>query len=187
MPSRRTKKRAVGHRPLGPHLQVVLPGVADATVNLDRILDHAPFAVTGSDLRHRSREPSAFVVLGDGQRGEVHRCTCALYREVVIRQLVLDRLEAADGYAELLALLRVFDGPVENRGASADRLCGDSQHTELDAVLNDVRSGFDALRGSVVEMNGGPRPSPVEGRCRFGPQLARLDDEQTVDGDDDDA
>src|SRR3954466_2157132 len=112
MPSRRTQKRTVGHRPLGPHLQVVLPGVTDAAVDLDRILDHAPFAVSGSDLRHRSGEASALVVLGDGQRGEVHRCTRTLYLEVVIRQLVFDGLEAADGYAELLALLRVFDGAI---------------------------------------------------------------------------
>src|SRR4051794_40939873 len=167
MPGRRAQERAVRHRALGPHLQVVFPGVGDATVDLDRVLDDTALAVTGGDLRHGGGEAPAYVVLGDGECAEVDRCSCALDREVVVRQLVLDRLETADGYAELLALLRVFDGAVENGGTSADGLRCDGDDGELDTVLDRLRLCVDTPGNCLVEVQRRPRPGAVQGRDRF--------------------
>ena len=78
--------------------------------------------VAGGGLGHRGGQRSALVVLGDRERGEVGGGAGPLERDQHVGELVLDRLERADGHAELLALLGVVERHVEDRLAGADHL-----------------------------------------------------------------
>ena len=98
----------------------MLPREADPAVQLNvvlRVEDLSPDSVRCGD---RGGEPRAVQIVGarrvPGCRGGL------LGVDEHVRGMVLDRLEGADGAAELLAHLGVFDGHLQTRPADADRL-----------------------------------------------------------------
>ena len=120
-------------RALEVQLHVVLPGVADATVQLDR-------------TRGAIVEGIAAVALGD--RGRLGQLLGALVRDTRrvpggrlgrldlhhhVGQAVLERLKAADRAAELHALLDVLSGHLEHLLGAAERLGGQRDARQVKA------------------------------------------------------
>ena len=109
-------------------MRVVLPCVRDAAVQLNVVLRVEDLGADGVRGGHRGGKPRAVEVVGarrvPGGRGGL------LGIDQHIGRVVLDGLEGADGAAELLAHLGVFDGHVQRRPADADRLgrCKDPEH-----------------------------------------------------------
>ncbi len=72
---------------------------------------HSPAAALAiADASRRRRR----VVGGDGQRGEVRECPCSFDGHVHVDGLVLHGLERPDRHTELLPLLDVFEGQIED-------------------------------------------------------------------------
>jgi len=119
-----TEERTTRGGPLDEEMAVVLPGEADATEGLDRFAPDEALAVVGSSLGHGDGGGAVRRVLVDGGDGEIAEGTGPLDGEEHVAHFVLDRLEGADGDAELLALLDVGQQQLEEGVAGADRLEG---------------------------------------------------------------
>src|SRR5437899_3970100 len=105
-----TRRRiAEGHftglRALEVEVEVMLPGEADAAVDLDRARGHEAVRVAGDRFRLRGRERGVGSGLGVGARGVVRRGFRFLDLDRHVGALVLDRLEAADRASELASHL----------------------------------------------------------------------------------
>ena len=114
------EEQVAGLGPLEHEVEVVLPREADAAVELEAVPHEQALALAGRGLGHRRRDRPARVVLGDGQRGEVGEGRGPLDREVAVGQAVLERLERTDRPAELLPVLGVLEGRLEDRAARGD-------------------------------------------------------------------
>ena len=108
-----SEQRLEGLEALDVQMDVVLPGVADAAVDLDALLGDESLAVAGGRFRDARRQLPPAVVLGDGHGSEVGGGAGLLEADEHVGELVLDGLERADGTAELLPLLRVLQGEIE--------------------------------------------------------------------------
>ena len=115
-------------------VRVVLPGEADAAVELNVALGVEDLGTDRVGGGHRRGEPGAVQVVGAS--GVPCRGRGLLRVDQHVRRVVLDRLEGADGAAELLAHLGVLDGHLQGGPADADGLGGgeDAKHrARLDA------------------------------------------------------
>src|SRR5580658_9710971 len=117
-----TEERTISGGPLDEEMAVVLPGEADAAERLDRFTTHEALAVVGGSLGHGDRGGPVRGVLADGRDGEVAERASPLNSDEHVAHFVLDRLEGADGDAELLALLDVRQQEVKEGIAGTDRL-----------------------------------------------------------------
>ena len=107
--------------PLHEQVQVVLERVADGAVALERLAGGERGGVAGQGLGHRHMGRRVGIVVRDRPRGAVHERAGELDRDAGVGEVVLHGLEAADGHAELLALLGVVDGEVEHPAGEARR------------------------------------------------------------------
>src|ERR1700722_1863223 len=147
-----TEERSAGGGPLDVEVAVVLPGEADATEGLDRFAPDEALAVVGSSLGHGDGGGAVRRVLVDGGDGEIAEGTGPLDGEEHVAHFVLDRLEGADGDAELLALLDVGQQQLEEGVAGADRLEREPDRRLLEGA-GDSHCGGPAARrtqGAVV-------------------------------------
>ena len=94
-------------------MQVVLPRVPDAAVDLDALLRGTGRRRAGGRLRDVNCAMTVGIGGVDAHRRVVHRGSRALEVERDVGELVLDRLERSDRYVELHALLGVRDRAVE--------------------------------------------------------------------------
>ena len=127
-------RRRTHLRPLGPlevEVQVVLPGEADAPVDLDPVARHLPVGVGDERLGHRGGQRRVGGVLIGGPRGVVGDRLRVLDGHQHVRAPVLDRLVGADRPPEGDAHLRVLGAEVEDLlrapahlGAERDRRPG---------------------------------------------------------------
>src|SRR6185295_1621361 len=101
-------------RALEVEVQVVLPGEADAAVELDTRRGHAPEGVGDVGLGHADREWSLRRVLVECPRRVVGDGLAVLHVHQHVGRAVLDALVGADRAAEGLADLRVLDRHVEH-------------------------------------------------------------------------
>src|SRR6185295_12933771 len=92
-------------RALEVEVHVVLPREPDTAVDLDALARDVTVRVRAVGLRHRGGERRLRDVVRDGPRRVVRRGLRTLDLDQHVRALVLDRLEAADRAAELLAHL----------------------------------------------------------------------------------
>ena len=79
----------------------MLPGEADAAVDLDILRGDARIGLGAAGLGERGQDRQFFVARGGGPAGVVGGGLGRLHLEEHVGALVLDRLEAADGAAEL--------------------------------------------------------------------------------------
>ena len=114
----------------------MLPRVPDAAHDLDAFLGDEALGVACSGLGHGDGERTALVVLGDRGRGEIGGGACTFEGNDHLRELVLDRLEGADGHTELVTFLGVLEGEVEDRLAGTDHLQGEGDRRLLDGTLD---------------------------------------------------
>jgi hypothetical protein len=114
------EQRIAGLGALQEQVQVVLPGEADAAVELKALFDDEALALAGLDLGERRRLGAARIVLDERERRVVAECSCALDCQVHVREPVLQRLERADRAVVLLAQLRVLERQLEDAPAGAD-------------------------------------------------------------------
>src|SRR3569832_1016134 len=98
-------------------MQIVLPREADAAVDLQTVARNEALAFTRSRICHRSGDGPTVVVLRDRQRGVVTQRRRLLDLEVHVGEAVLQGLERSDRLVELLALLGVLEGLLEDRSA----------------------------------------------------------------------
>jgi hypothetical protein len=96
---------------------------------------------------------------------------------------VLDRLEAADGRAELLALPHVADGEVEHPQGQPGQQRGRREHPAPPGGLDDRRVlGEQRPAARRPGQQAGGRPGPVDGRARRERQVRALVEPQPVAG-----
>src|SRR5262245_56982835 len=119
VPAGRADEVLVGRRSAQEQVEIVLPRVADAAVDLDAVLEDAARGFAGRGLGDVAGPPAVRVVGVDAHRRVVHRRSRPLERERHLRELVLDRLEAADRHVELLAFLRVRERHREDLASRA--------------------------------------------------------------------
>ena len=103
----------------------------------------SPAAAFATDVALRA----AGVVLGDRERREVTVRPGPLERDDHVGELVLDGLERADRHAELLALLGVLEGDVEDRLRGADHLERRRDRRFLDRAAQAGRGRASGRRG----------------------------------------
>ena len=94
----------------------MLPGEADAAVELEAVADEQALAFAGLGLRERGGVGAARVVLCERERGEVAERSGALDREEHVREPVLQRLEGADR--------ALATGAAPSRTRASARRCG---------------------------------------------------------------
>ena len=165
-PARRTAeelRNAV--RPTQIQMCVVLPGDADATEHLDAVLGVGLGEFDARGRRDGSGDRQLRIV---GVMGGVGRVTCG-HRDLLgaqqhLRAHVLDRLEAADRLAELLANLRVVGGGLQCPPRQPGGLGGLHRRGEvLDASPRDGKY----LGGGVGEHDPGQWTGEVGRRQRL--------------------
>ena len=100
-------------RPLQEEPDLMFVGHANATVHLHAFVRHQDRRVRATGLRQRDRLPRVCTPCIHRTRGGHHAGTRQLDLDVDLRRPVLERLEGADGHAELLAGLQVFHGHLE--------------------------------------------------------------------------
>src|ERR1700722_2479246 len=193
-----TEERTIGGGPLDEEVTVVLPRETDAAEGLDRFATDEALAVVGGRLGHGDSGGPVRRVLADGRDGEVAERTGPLDGEEHVAHFVLDRLEGADGDAELLALLDVGQQQLEESVAGADRLEREPDRRLLEGA-GDSHCGGRAARltqGAIVGDEDALKRGVGEGSARIErldggqPGLSGGNDERTHAitgaGDDDD-
>ena len=113
--------------PLHEEVEVALPGVADGPVDLEGDPGGQVGGVGGQGLGHRGVRRSGPAVAGQRVGGPVGGRPGELQLHPGVGQVVLDRLEAADGLAELLALLGVVGRQGDHPVGQAQQLGGRGQ------------------------------------------------------------
>ena len=119
---RRPTPRRAPIRPLHPEVQVVLDRVADRAVALQRLAGDELGGIGGEALGHRDVARRRRQPVLHGIRGAVDDRAGELEGEQRVGEVVLDRLEAADRHPELLALLHVVDGCLQQAIGEPDEL-----------------------------------------------------------------
>src|ERR1700730_701218 len=109
-------------RPLEVEVGVVLPGEAEAAVDLDVLGGGVEVRVGAVRLGEARHNRELLVVLGGGPRRVVRPRLRRLNLEQHVRALVLDGLERADGPPELHAHLRVVDCHLQHLLRAPDHL-----------------------------------------------------------------
>ena len=122
---RRRTIAAFAGRALEEEVEVVLPGEADAAVDLDRGVGDAPAGVRGVGLRHRGGQRQRLGLGVGGPGGVERRRAGVLGLQQHLRAAVGDRLVGADRAAELLAVLGVLDRHLERPLGDAGLLGGE--------------------------------------------------------------
>ena len=136
--------RGVGLAALEEEVEVVLPGEADAAVDLDRGVGDAPAGVGGVGLGHRGGQRQR-LRLGVGRPGgAVDGRARVLGLQQHLRAAVRDRLVGADRPAELLAVFGVLDRHLHRPLGDPGRLGG-----ERDAEAEEDRVVVGPSAGSV--------------------------------------
>ena len=155
---------------LGPpyeEVDVVFPGEADAPVQLQRLATEMGKGVVDVGPGGGHRLGCVGQTVAERQGGVVRCGPHALQVHQEIGQTVLDRLEAADGPAELHALLGVLHGRREDEIGGTDRL-GRLQHRgHSEAALHHGPSARELCRdgnGDIVEAHLGKAAGQVEDR-----------------------
>ena len=97
------------------------PGEPDAAVRLQRLAGQLRERVAHVRPRHGDGFVAVGHVIGERERGVMRRGSGALELDEEVRELVLDRLEAADRAPELHAVLGVLHGSLEQLVGGADR------------------------------------------------------------------
>ena len=128
-------------RALEVQVRVVLPGEADAAVDLD-VLGRAVEVRLGTERLGEARGDRQFVVTFLGRPGGVVR---GRLRRLDVQEhvgaLVLDRLERSDRPTELHAVLRVLDRVVEDALRATDLFGGQRRGGDLQRRL-ETGQGF---------------------------------------------
>src|SRR6266480_310764 len=141
------------------HLQLLAH--PHAAVQLHRFLADVARAVGDLDLRgrHRARARSGIDRLIDPRAGEAGHGPRLLIRDDHVHHAVLQRLEAADRHAELLAGLEVLERGVAGEFHRADGFGANQRGSEVDGLFNRLAcaghgrgsvSGKDQVRGNHV-------------------------------------
>src|SRR5580765_4163621 len=125
-------------RALEVDVHVVLPREADAAVDLDALAGGVTVGVGAVGLRHCGRERRLGDVVRDRPRGVVRRRLRALDLDEHVGAFVLDRLEAADRPAELLAHLRVLDRHLEDALRAAAHLGAETDLAAIDDAVEEL-------------------------------------------------
>ena len=120
---RRTSPRSPAA--LEEEVEVVLPGEADAAVDLDRGVGDPPAGVGGVGLGHRGRQRQRLRLGVGGPGGAVDGGARVLGLEQHLRAAVGDRLVGADRAAELLAVFGVLDRHLHRPLGDPGRLGGE--------------------------------------------------------------
>src|SRR5436190_17223073 len=118
-------------RPLEVQVSVVLPGEADAAVDLDVLGGGVEVRVGAVRLGEARDDRELLVVLGCRPRRVVRRRLRRLDLEQHVGALVLDCLERADGATELHAHLRVLDRHLEHLLSTTDLLGGQTDRSQI--------------------------------------------------------
>jgi hypothetical protein len=126
-PGCRPEQRLVQLGALEEQVAVVLPGEADAAVQLHRVLGDLGIDVAGRGLGGGGVEQGLWIARSPQAHGLGYQGAGGHQRDLVIGAAVLQRLERADRLAELLAHLQVLDGAVEDDVGAADRVAGQGQ------------------------------------------------------------
>jgi hypothetical protein len=153
---------AVEHHALEPQLDVALPGEADAPVGLDRVPGdlHGPIAHVGlRDGRHARRLVRNVV---EGVGGVPHETPRRLDVEGHVHELVLERLEVADGDAELLAGLGVLDAHVHEPPGGAEGIGGEQDECRVAQPRRRGRPFGQGLARGLAEHDGVEGPHAVD-------------------------
>ncbi|MNM97871.1 hypothetical protein D3C81_1103870 [compost metagenome] len=142
-------------------MQRVLVGEADGPVNLMSNRRRQGGGLAGADFGHGHIERQTAAVVGFGlqhfagaAQGNLGRHARGADGSGHLRQLLLDRLEFADGLAELGAFIGITDGLVQARLQRTDQRTGTDQRTEHpDRLLHvsqlKVANGVDGSMGEV--------------------------------------
>ena len=110
---------------LEEEVEVVLPGEADAAVDLDRGVGDAPAGVGGVGLGHRGGQRQRLGLGVGGPGGAVDGGAGVLGLQQHLRAAVRDRLVGADRAAELLAVFGVLDRHLHRPLGDPGRLGGE--------------------------------------------------------------
>lgn len=144
-----------GFRCLGAaivEVEIVLPGEAHATVDLDAAVADGAGGVAGVHFGDGDGGGSVGRILFEGPAGIVDGGTGAFRFEIHVGALVLHSLEHADGFAELFPSFGVFDGDVESALHAADEFRGESGGGDVEGA-REIRGCGEFFRGSVAEFD----------------------------------
>src|SRR2546421_9939868 len=173
-------------RPLEVQVGVVLPGEADAAVDLDVLGGGVEVRVGAVRLGEARDDRELLVVLGCRPRRVVRRRLRRLDLEQHVGALVLDGLERADGPTELHAHLRVVDRHLEHLLRAPDHLVRQA-HGRLVERLRQRRPS----RARFTQRPGGDvrevEARLLPGLVHRGERRARQAGRVTVDGEERDA
>ena len=162
----------------------MLPGEADAAMQLQTVVDDEVLALTCGGLCHRHGLRAARVVLGDRECGVPADRGRAFHGEVHIGHAMFQCLEGTDLPLVLNADLGVLDGPLEDLPTGRDR-----HHRERDRCLVEgaaktrlhvgTRCSDDVIAAHrhVLEYEIGHRHRGIDNRPRLDPYLLRSDEE----------
>src|SRR5436305_9510612 len=173
-------------RPLEVQVGVVLPGEADAAVDLDVLGGGVEVRVGAVRLGEARDDRELLVVLGCRPRRVVRRRLRRLDLEQHVGALVLDGLERADGPPELHAHLRVVDCHLQHLLRAADHLVRQS-HGRLVERLRQRRPSRAWLAQRAGGDVGEVEPSLLPGLAHRRQWRTREAGRVTVDGEERDA
>ena len=163
--------RRVGAAALEEEVEVVLPGEADAAVDLDRGVGNAPAGVGGVGLRHRGGQRQRLGLGVGGPGGAVDGGAGVLGLQQHLRAAVGDRLVGADRAAELLAVFGVLDRHLHRPLGDPGRLGGERDaEAEEDGVVVGLLAGQGVGGGDpdAVEADRGEAAGGVDRRSSGG-------------------
>ena len=130
------EQQRVGLGPLEVQVRRVLPGHADAAVQLDRLLGGVHGDLRAERRGHRDRDRCVGVVGGERRGGVPRGGVGLLDLGVQVGEPVLEGLEPADDAAELPALLEVGDRGLERPAGDADLLGGEQPGAHLQSGVD---------------------------------------------------
>src|ERR1700686_5102032 len=119
-------------RPLHEEADVELIGHAHAAMHMHALLDRQRRRRTRTRLCHRHRPARLFKIRIQHLQRLQYRGAVYLDLDINLRRAVLQRLEFADGLAELLALLEVADGSPEHPLGYPDHFGGDRPAADIE-------------------------------------------------------
>ena len=124
--------------PPGVEVDVVLPGDADATVDLHAVVDEVEAPVADVRLGHAHQAAGASGSSVVDRLGRARRLIAFENSSHIehVGDAVLQRLERRDRPAEREAILRVLDGELEHAVGRADRLRALQRERDLELVLD---------------------------------------------------
>jgi hypothetical protein len=136
--------------PAHPDVKVLLPGVADRTVHLQRGAGGALRRLSGCQLGHGDVDGPSGCVAGHRPGRAVDQGTRVLDREHDVRQAVLEGLERPDRHAELLALPRILHRQLDESISGADQLSRAGERASIERQIEErargLRLGHQAVR-----------------------------------------